>query len=245
MTLDAVGAWPPISESHVEMDGAWALYEAWLKIQAGHADTALVYSYSKASPGDLPRVLSRQLDPYYYGPLWPDSVAMAGLQARPDARRRQDHRGGDGRPSPTATARPPGATPTPRSRARDPVDELLGERVPLRSAAPPRRAADHRRRRARSCSPPATGPASGPSARRGSGASTTGSTATTSAPVTSPSPSIAKLAGEKAGVHDGDGRHRRAPRPLHPSGEDRRRRRSASATTSWSTRRAGRWPPTR
>ena len=82
MTLDAVGAWPPIAESHVEMDGAWALYEAWLKIQAGHADTALVYGYSKASPGDLPRVLSRQLDPYYYGPLWPDSVALAGLQAR-------------------------------------------------------------------------------------------------------------------------------------------------------------------
>jgi hypothetical protein len=27
--LDAVGAWPPIMESHVEMDGAWALYEAW------------------------------------------------------------------------------------------------------------------------------------------------------------------------------------------------------------------------
>ncbi|MCP4436960.1 MAG: lipid-transfer protein [Actinomycetia bacterium] len=82
MTLDAVGAWPPIQESHVEMDGAWALYEAWLKIQAGHADTALVYGYSKASPGDLPRVLSRMLDPYYYAPLWPDSVAMAGLQAR-------------------------------------------------------------------------------------------------------------------------------------------------------------------
>ncbi len=82
MTLDAVGAYPPIVESHVEMDGAWALYEAWLKIQAGHADTALVYSYSKASPGDLPKVMSRGLDPYYYGPLWPDSVAMAGLQAR-------------------------------------------------------------------------------------------------------------------------------------------------------------------
>lgn len=82
MTLDAVGAFPPISESHVEMDGAWALYEAWLKIQAGHADTALVYGYSKASPGDLPRVLTRQLDPYYSGPLWPDAVAMAGLQAR-------------------------------------------------------------------------------------------------------------------------------------------------------------------
>jgi acetyl-CoA acetyltransferase len=81
MTLDAVGAWPPIVESHVEMDGAWALYEAWVKIQTGQADTALVYGYSKASPGDLPRVLSRQMDPYYYGPLWPDSVAVAGLQA--------------------------------------------------------------------------------------------------------------------------------------------------------------------
>jgi acetyl-CoA acetyltransferase len=41
-----------------------------------------VFGYSKASPGDLPRVLSRQLDPYYYQPLWPDSVALAGLQAR-------------------------------------------------------------------------------------------------------------------------------------------------------------------
>jgi len=82
MTLDAIGAWPPVQESHVEMDGAWALYEAWVKIQAGYADTALVYSYGKTSPGDLPNVLSRQLDPYYYQPLWPDSIAVAGLQAR-------------------------------------------------------------------------------------------------------------------------------------------------------------------
>ncbi len=81
-TLDGVGPYPPISESHVEADGAWALYEAWVKIQTGAADTALVYSYGKSSPGDLPRVLSRQLDPYYYGPLWPDSVSLAALQAR-------------------------------------------------------------------------------------------------------------------------------------------------------------------
>jgi acetyl-CoA acetyltransferase len=81
-TLDGVGPYPPISESHVEADGAWALYEAWVKIQTGVADTALVYSYGKSSPGDLPRVLSRQLDPYYYGPLWPDSVSLAALQAR-------------------------------------------------------------------------------------------------------------------------------------------------------------------
>jgi acetyl-CoA acetyltransferase len=82
MTLDGVGASPPISESHVEMDGAWALYEAWVKIQTGAADTALVYSYGKASPGSLRDVLSRQLDPYYVAPLWPDSVALAALQAR-------------------------------------------------------------------------------------------------------------------------------------------------------------------
>ncbi len=82
MTLDGVGASPPISESHVEMDGAWALYEAWVKIQTGAADTALVYAYGKSSPGALRDVLSRQLDPYYLGPLWPDSVALAALQAR-------------------------------------------------------------------------------------------------------------------------------------------------------------------
>jgi acetyl-CoA acetyltransferase len=82
MALDGVGAWPPISESHVEMDGAWALYEAWVKIQTGAADTALVFSYGKSSPGSLRDVLSRQLDPYYVAPLWPDAVGLAALQAR-------------------------------------------------------------------------------------------------------------------------------------------------------------------
>ncbi|APY84959.1 lipid-transfer protein [Streptomyces alfalfae] len=82
MALDGVGAWPPISESHVEMDGAWALYEAWTKLQTGEADTALVYSYGKSSPGSLRDVLTRQLDPYYVAPLWPDSVALAALQAQ-------------------------------------------------------------------------------------------------------------------------------------------------------------------
>ncbi|WP_406155035.1 thiolase domain-containing protein [Streptomyces sp. NBC_01023] len=82
MTLDGVGAWPPISESHVEMDGAWALYEAWVKLLTGEADTALVYSYGKSSPGSVRDVLTRQLDPYYVAPLWPDSVALAALQAQ-------------------------------------------------------------------------------------------------------------------------------------------------------------------
>ncbi|MGW2488206.1 thiolase domain-containing protein [Streptomyces sp. NPDC001606] len=82
LALDGVGAWPPISESHVEMDGAWALYEAWVKLLTGDADTALVYAYGKSSPGSLRDVLTRQLDPYYLAPLWPDAVALAALQAQ-------------------------------------------------------------------------------------------------------------------------------------------------------------------
>ncbi|WP_260637390.1 thiolase domain-containing protein [Streptomyces angustmyceticus] len=82
MALDGVGAWPPISESHVEMDGAWALYEAWVKLLTGEAETALVYSYGKSSPGSVRDVLTRQLDPYYAAPLWPDAVALAALQAQ-------------------------------------------------------------------------------------------------------------------------------------------------------------------
>ncbi|MER6065770.1 thiolase domain-containing protein [Streptomyces sp. NPDC001792] len=82
LALDGVGAWPPISESHVEMDGAWALYEAWTKLLTGDADTALVYSYGKCSPGSVRDVLTRQLDPYYVAPLWPDSIALAALQAQ-------------------------------------------------------------------------------------------------------------------------------------------------------------------
>ncbi|HET8583266.1 MAG TPA: lipid-transfer protein, partial [Jatrophihabitans sp.] len=80
--IDAIGPVPPINESHVEADGAWALYEAWVKIQTGEVDTALVYGFGKSSAGDLRRTLALQLDPYVLAPLWPDSVAIAGLQAR-------------------------------------------------------------------------------------------------------------------------------------------------------------------
>lgn len=80
--IDAIGPVPPITESHVEADGAWALYEAWVKLQTGEADTALVYGFGKSSAGDLRRTLALQLDPYTVAPLWPDSIAIAGLQAR-------------------------------------------------------------------------------------------------------------------------------------------------------------------
>jgi acetyl-CoA acetyltransferase len=82
MALDGVGAWPPIKESHVEMDGAWALYEAWVKIQTGEVESALVYSFGKTSPGDLAEVLALQLDPYCVTQLWPDADSVAGIQAR-------------------------------------------------------------------------------------------------------------------------------------------------------------------
>ncbi len=80
--LDAVGVWPPRSESHVEMDGAFALYEAWVRLQEGDIDAALVYSFGKSSLGDLPKILALQLDPYVLAPLWPDAVSLAALQAQ-------------------------------------------------------------------------------------------------------------------------------------------------------------------
>jgi acetyl-CoA acetyltransferase len=64
------------------MDGAWALYEAWVKILTGAADIALAYGFGKSSAGELRRVLALQLDPYLVAPLWPDSVSIAALQAR-------------------------------------------------------------------------------------------------------------------------------------------------------------------
>ena len=80
--VDALAAVPPIKESHVEMDAAWALYESMLKIRMGHADSALIYGFGKSSPGELPAVLSQQLDPYYLAPLWVDTVSLAAMQAR-------------------------------------------------------------------------------------------------------------------------------------------------------------------
>ena len=82
MNLEAVGAWPPISESHVEMDGAWALYEAWVRLQHGDIDTALVFGSGKSSPGSPSEIYPLQMDPYTLTPLGADPVSLAALQAR-------------------------------------------------------------------------------------------------------------------------------------------------------------------
>ena len=80
--IDSIGAVPPINESHVEMDAAWALYEAYIKVLTGEVETALIYGFGKSSAGTLRRVLALQTDPYTVAPLVPDAVSMAGLQAR-------------------------------------------------------------------------------------------------------------------------------------------------------------------
>jgi acetyl-CoA acetyltransferase len=82
-SLDAVGAWPPISESHVEMDAAWAFAEAWAWLQLGEGKTALVYGIGRSSlAADLDQILPAQLDPYLLAPLRPHRDALAGLQAQ-------------------------------------------------------------------------------------------------------------------------------------------------------------------
>ncbi|NLT30472.1 MAG: lipid-transfer protein [Propionibacterium sp.] len=80
--IDAIGAVPPINESHVEMDAAWALYEAWVKLVTGEVDTALVYGFGKASAGRLDRTLGLQTDPYLVAPLGVADSNLAALQAR-------------------------------------------------------------------------------------------------------------------------------------------------------------------
>ena len=80
--LEAAGAWPPISESHVEADGAWAMYEAWMRLLEGDIDIALAFGSGKSSPSNPSEVWAQQLDPYYLAPLALDPVSLAGIQAR-------------------------------------------------------------------------------------------------------------------------------------------------------------------
>ncbi|MDL9936477.1 thiolase domain-containing protein [Gordonia sp. ABSL1-1] len=80
--VDSIGAMPPINESHVEMDGAWALYEAWVKIATGEVDLALAYGFGKATAGNSDQTLTLQTDPYTVAPLRPGASALAALQAR-------------------------------------------------------------------------------------------------------------------------------------------------------------------
>ena len=173
--VDAIGAFPPVMESHVEMDGAFALYEAWVKVLTGEADIALAYGFGKSSAGDLRRVLALQLDPYVMAPLWPDSVSIAALQARLGldkglwTERAMAEVAVRSRAAAVSNARAqlcrPGDVPTSCSpRRSSPI--RCARTTARRSPTAPRS----------SSSRPLTGPASCASGRPGSPASSTGST---------------------------------------------------------------------
>jgi len=80
--IDALGAWPPKRDSHVEMDGAWALYEAWLRLQMDDIDVALAMGSGRSSTADPATIYPMEMDPYYLAPLGTDAVSFAALQAR-------------------------------------------------------------------------------------------------------------------------------------------------------------------
>ncbi len=80
--IDAIGAWPPKRDSHVEMDGAWALYEAWLRLQMDDIDVAVAMGSGRSSTADPALIYSMEMDPYYLAPLGADAVSFSGMQAR-------------------------------------------------------------------------------------------------------------------------------------------------------------------
>lgn len=80
--LDALGAWPPKQDSHVELDGAWALYEAWLRLQHGDIEIAVVTGSGRSSTGDPTLIYPMEMDPYYLAPLGADPLTFSALQAR-------------------------------------------------------------------------------------------------------------------------------------------------------------------
>ena len=163
--IDSIGAVPPINESHVEMDAAWALYEAYIKLLTGEVDTALVYGFGKSSAGTLRRVLALQTDPYTVAPLWPDSVSIAGLQARfgLDAGKWTAEQMAQVALDSFAVAAAIGQTRSSRRRAS--TSCWPGRTSPIRCAATTSRRSPTAPRR--SCSPPATGPASSARTRPG------------------------------------------------------------------------------
>src|SRR5262249_40418801 len=57
-------------------------FEAWLRLQLGDVDVAVVIGSGKSSPGRPREVFALQTDPYVMAPLGMDPVSLAGIQAR-------------------------------------------------------------------------------------------------------------------------------------------------------------------
>ncbi len=79
--LEVMGSWPPRQDLHLEMDAAFCAYYAWVRMQAGDCDTALVVGHGKTSEGEPDRVLNLQLDPYYQAAIGLDPTSTSALQA--------------------------------------------------------------------------------------------------------------------------------------------------------------------
>jgi acetyl-CoA acetyltransferase len=79
--LDVMGSWPPRQDLHLEMDGSFAAYYAWVKIQTGEVDTAIVCGHGKTSEGEPDRVYNLQLEPYYHAAIGLDPTSTSALQA--------------------------------------------------------------------------------------------------------------------------------------------------------------------
>lgn len=79
---DAYGMVPAINESHVEMDGAWAMYEAYVRLLQGDIDIAMAVGVGKNSNSDPSTLFTVEFDPYYLTPLGTDTWSLAALQAR-------------------------------------------------------------------------------------------------------------------------------------------------------------------
>ena len=201
--LEAAGAWPPISESHVEMDGAWALYEAWVRLQHGDIDIALVFrSGHLARAATCARSSACSSTRTTSMPLWADHVSLAALQARALLDAGTAHRGATSPRSRPAAAATRSATRTRRCRG-----DVTRRGAARRAATSSRRCARTTARRSptappRWCSSPATGPASVCERPAWIAASTTASSRTTRACATSRRRESTRLAGEHAGVGD-------------------------------------------
>jgi len=79
--LDMIGSWPPRQDLHLEMDVSFCAYYAWVRMQAGDCDTAIVVGHGKGSEGEFRRVQNLQLDPYYLAQIGLDPIATSALQA--------------------------------------------------------------------------------------------------------------------------------------------------------------------
>jgi len=94
--IDAIGAWPPKRDSHVEMDGAWAMYEAWIRLQLGDIDVAVAMGSGRSSTADPALIYPMEMGPLLPRPARHRRGVVLRAAGACAARRGQSHRAPDG-----------------------------------------------------------------------------------------------------------------------------------------------------